>query len=253
MHQASVGFQCSQCVGARPQKVISGRALFAPGRPPVTTVLVAINVAVYLVGMVVAGLGDRMQLNGGLIGDALTRGGPIGVAEGEWWRLISNGFLHAGLLHLAVNMISLWSLGTLLEPRVGRLRFGLLYASSLLAGSLGALALQPDALHVGASGAIFGLFGAVIAFQLSRGLNPFATSVGPLLVLNLLITFGVPGISIGGHVGGLVGGLLAGMALFGLPRRAASPSVAQAVGLLGALCALSFFAAIWVASNPVVG
>src|SRR5690606_37552855 len=119
-------------------------------------------------------------------------------------------------------------------------------------GSFGALAMQPNALHVGASGAIFGLFGAVVAYQLSRGLNPFATSVGPLLVLNLIITFGLPGISAGGHVGGLVGGLLGGIVLFGLPRRPVEPSVGREVALLGALAVLSAVGAVWVASNPLV-
>lgn len=252
MHAASVGFHCSECRRAAPQRVVSGRALVSTGRPSVTLALVLVNAAVYLFG-VVGGVADQMQLDGGLIRLAFTREGLVGVADGEWHRVITSGFLHVNLLHLAVNMISLWSLGTLLEPRLGSLRFGLLYGSSLLAGSLGALAVQPDALHVGASGAIFGLFGAVVAYQLSRGLNPFATSVGPLLLLNLVITFSMPGISAGGHVGGLVGGLLGGAVLFGLPRRPKQPSLAVDIGLLAGLGVLCAAASLWVAANPVLG
>ena len=253
MRPASVGFHCTECTQARPQRVVGRQELFGDVRPRVTMVLVALNVAVYALGVLVAGLEPRMQVDGGLIGSALTRSGPVGVAEGEWWRLATSGFLHGGLLHLAVNMISLWSLGSLLEPRLGSARFALLYVSSLFAGSLGALVLQPDSLHVGASGAIFGLFGSVVAFQLSRGLNPFATSVGPLLLLNLFITFAVPGISVGGHVGGLLGGLVAGAVLFGLPRRPAQPSLGPTGALLGFLTVTSFAASLWVAVHPVVG
>lgn len=253
MHAASVGFHCSACRSANPQQVISGRQLMGPGRPPVTTALIAVNVAVFLAGMFVAGLGDRMQVDGGLISRALTREGLIGVAEGEWYRIVTSGFLHAGLFHLGINMFSLWALGSLLEPRLGGARFGLLYGSSLLAGSLGALVMQPGSLHVGASGAIFGLFGSVVAYQLSRGLNPFATSVGPLLVLNLVITFALPGISAGGHLGGLVGGLIGGVVLFGLPRRPVEPSLGREAAMLVSLGVLAAVGSVWVASNPVVG
>jgi membrane associated rhomboid family serine protease len=252
MHAASVGFHCSECRRANPQRVISGASLRQAERPPVTVALVVANVAVHLTGALF-GLADRMQVDGGLVAIGLTRDGFVGVAEGEWYRILTSGFLHAGLFHLAVNMYSLWILGSLLEPRLGSVRFGLLYVASLLAGSLGALALEPDALHVGASGAIFGLFGAVVAFQLSRGLNPFSTGVGTLLVVNLVITFALPGISIGGHLGGLAGGVLGGIALFGLPSRPTVPSLRREVALLGALAVLCTAAAIWVAGNPVVG
>jgi membrane associated rhomboid family serine protease len=106
-----------------------------------------------------------------------------------------------------------------MEPVLGRLRFGLVYAVSLLSGSLGVLVLQPDTLAVGASGAIFGLMGAAFAALRSRGINPFQTGIGTAIMLNLLITFTIPGISIGGHVGGLVGGFVAGWILTDLAPR----------------------------------
>ena len=114
-------------------------------------------------------------------------------------------------------MFSLYILGSLLEPAIGRLRFALIYFVSLLAGSFGALLLDPNGLTVGASGAIFGLMGAAVVVMRNRGINPMESGLGLWIGLNLLITFTVPGISIGGHIGGLIGGALAALVLFELP------------------------------------
>ena len=127
----------------------------------------------------------------------------------EYWRLVTAGFLHAGLLHIGFNMYILYWLGTMLEPALGRVRFVALYFASLLAGSLGALLLSPNAVTVGASGAVFGLMGAAFVIQRARGIDPMQSGIGPLILLNLGLTFVIPGISIGGHIGGLVGGVLA--------------------------------------------
>ena len=122
-------------------------------------------------------------------------------------------------------MLALYVLGELLEPAVGRLRFGLIYFASLLAGSFGALLLEPTAPTVGASGAVFGLMGAAFVVMRSRGINPMESGLGLWIGLNLLITFTIPNISIGGHLGGLVGGALAALLLVDLPERARLPEM----------------------------
>ena len=113
------------------------------------------------------------------------------------------------MIHLLFNMFGLYILGGLLEPAIGRLRFGIIYFVSLLAGSFGALLLEPTAPTVGASGAIFGLMGAAVVVMRNRGINPMESGIGLWIGLNLLITFTIPNISIGGHIGGLIGGAVA--------------------------------------------
>ncbi len=184
-----------------------------------------------------------MIYDGGLVGRALNpfNGQVIGVAEGEWWRLVTSGFLHANLIHIGFNCFILYQLGSLLEPVLGRLRFALVYFTAMLTGSFGVLLLDPGALTVGASGAVFGLFGAAVAVFRSRGVNIFDTGLGGAIVINLLITFTVPGISIGGHVGGLIGGFVAGHLLTDLgPRYLRQPALAtSAVALLGTAAAVA--------------
>jgi membrane associated rhomboid family serine protease len=134
-------------------------------------------------------------------------------------------------------MLALWVLGSLLEPAIGKLRFALIYFVSLLAGSFGALLLQPMGQTVGASGAVFGLMGAALVVMRNRGMNIMESGLGVWLGLNLLITFVIPGISIGGHIGGLVGGTLAALLLFEVGDRVRVPAIvpAAAVALLGGL------------------
>jgi membrane associated rhomboid family serine protease len=237
MHQASVGFQCPECARSGRQKVIRGRDLRAGGLLA-TNLLIAINVAVF-----VAGMGGDLETkqsiidDGGLVARAVNLSGTklIGVAEGEWWRIVTSGFLHANLIHIGFNMFVLYQLGQLMEPVLGRLRFGLVYAFALVSGAFGVLLADPNHFTVGASGAVFGMMGAAVAAMRSRGINPFQTSLGGTIMLNLLITFAIPGISIGGHVGGLIGGFVAGWILtdFG-PSQVRQPWLPSAlVGLLG--------------------
>ncbi|MDQ3312952.1 MAG: rhomboid family intramembrane serine protease, partial [Actinomycetota bacterium] len=136
------------------------------------------------------------------------------LARDEWYRLVSSGFLHFGIFHLLLNMFLLFQLGQLLEPMIGRIRFGLLYLAALLGGSAGAMLLQPDGFHGGASGAVFGLMGAAFVALRHQGINPFSTGLGMTLLINLVFTFSIPGISIGGHVGGVVAGAAAGFVMF---------------------------------------
>ena len=120
-------------------------------------------------------------------------------------------------------MLLLFQLGQLLEPAIGRIRFLLLYIAALLGGSAGALLLQPNELHGGASGAVFGLMGAAFVAMRNRGVNPFSTGLGTTLLINLLLTFTIPGISIGGHIGGILGGAIAGWVILSPPHRKVPP------------------------------
>lgn len=142
-------------------------------------------------------------------------------------------------------MFMLWVLGSMLEPSMGRWPFLATYFMSLIAGSLGVLILDPNIVTVGASGAVFGLMGAAIVGQRANGISPWQTGIGGLLVINLAITFLVPGISIGGHVGGLLGGMVAGFILLVLRR--SLPSEAVAVGMCVALTAAMAFGCVAVA------
>jgi membrane associated rhomboid family serine protease len=171
--------------------------------------------------------------------DTIVRDGALSratVGDGEVWRLVTSGFIHAGITHLLFNMLSLWVLGSMLEPAVGRVRFALIYFASLLAGSFGALVAQPVGITVGASGAIFGLLGAAIVVLRSRGIDPMESGLVFWLGFNLLFTFTVSGISIGGHIGGLVGGTLTAIVLYELAPRLRLPFGA-AVTVVGALAA----------------
>ncbi len=238
MHQASVGFHCPECTKSHSQKVVRPGDLVV--RPIVTQVLVALNVAVFAAG-IGPGLQTKasMTIDGGLIGKGLWRGELIGVGAGEWWRLITSGFLHANLIHIGFNMWVLWQLGRLLEPALGRLRFGLVDLVAMLCGSFGVLHVSPDGLTVGASGAVFGLMGVAVALFRSRGINAFDTGLGGVIMLNLVFTFAIPGISIGGHVGGLIGGFLAGWILTDVgPRYLRDPNL-----IMGTVIALGVTAA----------
>jgi membrane associated rhomboid family serine protease len=132
------------------------------------------------------------------------------LEQGEWYRLISSGFVHFGVMHVGFNMLLLYQLGRLIEPVIGSLRFALLYCAALLGGSLGALLLSPDAATGGASGAVFGLMAASVVGVGQRGVNPLRTGLGVVFAINLLFTLAVPGVSVGGHFGGAIVGALVG-------------------------------------------
>lgn len=214
------------------------------GTAPATVVLIALNVVAYL-AEIASGSGGLSGVSGSLVRDFGLQGAA--VADGEWYRLITGGFLHAGLLHLGFNMFALFVLGRLLEPGIGTPRFVALYFASLLAGSFGALALtEPGQFTVGASGAIFGIFGATFVIARGRGLNTVASELGVLLLINLALTFGIAGISIGGHLGGLAGGLLCGVVIvagdrgmLGPNRLGAELAVMIAIGVISVLGALA--------------
>ncbi|MBW3580855.1 MAG: rhomboid family intramembrane serine protease [Actinobacteria bacterium] len=243
MISASVGFQCPECVAQAPP-VHTMRSL-APS-PVVTVALIAVSVAVF-----VPSLGGGAPLDGGG-GDLVTHlalHGPE-VADGQWWRLITSGFLHFGLIHLGFNMVLLYQLGSMLEPELGRVRFAALYTTALLAGSFGALLLQPEARTAGASGAVFGLMGAAFIGMRRRGIDPMQSGIGGLLVINLLLTFAIPGISVGGHLGGLAGGAVAAAVLFATEGGDAARRAAGVVGC-AALAAAAVAGSVLTATTPL--
>jgi membrane associated rhomboid family serine protease len=209
MRQASVGFHCPECTKANPQRVVSARTL-GNVRPVAALAIIALNLAVFVADIP----STTDALDGiGTIGRDWALNGPD-VAAGDVWRPLTAGFVHAGLMHVGFNMFLLWQLGRLLEPAVRWYGFVVLYVMSLLGGSLLVLVLDPDSFTVGASGAVFGLMAATFVAMRSRGIDPFSTGIGPLLVINLVLTFAVPGISIGGHLGGLVTGAAGGWLLW---------------------------------------
>ena len=219
MTPAPVGLRCPEHSG-KPQgiqKVVrpAQRAVTGVGSRRVNVVtmtLIGINVAVYLAELAagggVDGTNNWIYNHGALFASGqFTFGGPVmGVAHGEWWRMITAAFLHYGPLHLGMNMYGLYLGGTLLEGVIGRWRFALLYLASGIAGSAGALIVTPNSATAGASGAIFGVFGALFVLERKRHIST-GGQVAVLIVLNLVFTFAVPGISIGGHIGGLVAGV----------------------------------------------
>ena len=212
MHYAPVGIKCPEhaAIGAmRPTAQRTYRQ--AKGRvkgldAPATVILVAINVVVYFItvaqGSGLNNPGGRVFFDGALIGAAID-------IQGDWYRLVTAMFLHGSVIHLAFNMAALYWLGTIVEQALGVWRFLLIYFVSGIAGSAGALLLStPIQFTVGASGAIYGIMGALLVLEyLTTG--SFAGQAMGLIVLNLVITVTIPNISLGGHLGGLVGGIAA--------------------------------------------
>ena len=245
----AVGIRCPDHASAGGRPAAPRRAVRSAGRtldlrgPWVTQALIVLNVGVYLVELLLGGslngTGNAIYEEGVLVSSAIDSSGqPAGVAEGEWWRLATAMFLHYGPVHLGMNMLVLWFLGPGIEEYFGHVRYALVYLVAGLAGSAGALVWSPDALTVGASGAIWGIMGAALILE-RRRIYVFGGQAMGLLVLNLAITFLIPGVSIGGHLGGLAGGALATLGLMSLRR---SPALATlsvvAVGALSVAVAL---------------
>ena len=217
MTATPVGMRCPEC-SRQKTPVRTLRNVYAS--PTVTYVLIGACVLLYLGTWGRDSTGVYIDL--GTIGSATFQGQPIGVADGQYWRLVTGAFLHDPdmILHILFNMYILYWLGTMLEPVLGHVRFAALYFASLLAGSFGAILAKPHSLTVGASGAVFGLMAAAFVFQRARGIDPWRSGLGPVILLNLALPFVFTNlnISIGGHIGGLVGGVLAGLVLSGFGR-----------------------------------
>jgi len=241
--------RCPDCAG-RKQRVQTLRSMHVD--PIVTYVLIGINVLLFLGsgagGSFLTGSGGSSRV----FQDLALWGPAIDVGH-DYWRLVTAGFLHSGLLHIGFNMYILYWLGTMLEPSLGHARFLALYLASLLAGSFGALLLSPNAVTVGASGAVFGLMGAAFVLQRASGIDPMQSGIGPVILFNLLISFVIPNISIGGHLGGLVGGAAAAFAMERLGGR--RPGMVAPIAACVAVGAIAVVAAIAVSgrSSPFAG
>ena len=209
MIQTPVGFRCPEC-GREKTRVVSGPAAVSnTGNFPATMALIAVNVTAFLI-TIATGSGGLGSVGGPMISDFGLRG--LEVANGENYRLLTGGFLHAGFMHLAFNMFALYFLGRVLEPSVGTVRYLMIYFASMLAGSFGAILISGSlVVTVGASGAVFGVFGALFVIARGRGMDNMARDIGIILAINLALTFTISGISIGGHLGGLVGGAICGL------------------------------------------
>lgn len=238
MNEATVGFQCPDCVRGANRSVREGRTVFGgrvrPSTSLVAYTLIGVNVAAYFAQLATPGYGVVVRF-------AME---PSSVAAGEWWRLVTSAFLHApgSIFHILFNMWALFVLGPPLEALLGRLRFATLYVLSALGGSaLIYLTGLPEADSLGASGAIFGLFGAT--FIVARRLNLDTRWILGLLAVNLIITFTIAGISWQAHVGGLVTGLILGSAYAYAPRSSRTLiHLAASVGvglLIVIVCAVS--------------
>ncbi|MFE7133911.1 rhomboid family intramembrane serine protease [Streptomyces sp. NPDC057638] len=225
MINASVGFQCPECVrtgsgtghapDANRPRTIAGGSLRGD-ESLVTKVLIGLNAAVFVLVLV---LGERFVAATELIGYAYNPrlGEVVGVADGEWYRLMTAVFLHQEVPHILFNLLSLWFLGRMVEPVLGRSRFLAVYLLSGLGGStLAYLLAAPNQPSLGASGAIFGLMGALVV--LARRMNLDMRPVAVILAVSLLLTFTRPDISWEGHIGGLVIGALVTAGLVYAPR-----------------------------------
>jgi membrane associated rhomboid family serine protease len=220
MTATPVGMRCPDC-SRQKTPVRTMRNIYA--EPTATYILIGICVLLYLGTWMSGGDTSSVYIDLGTLGSASFRGEPIGVADGEYYRLVTGAFLHdpSNPLHILFNMYILYWLGTMLEPVLGHLRFVALYFASLLAGSFGALVASPHSLTVGASGAVFGLMAAAFIFQRARGVDPWRSGLGPVILFNLALPFLFPNlnISIGAHVGGLIGGAIAALAIEYLGQR----------------------------------
>ena len=241
-----VGIRCPDHAGVArgpAKRVVRNLQRSSAGRQgTVTLTLIAINVGIYFLQL--AG-GASISANSGWIYQHGALYGPL-VAAGDWHRLITAAFLHYGPIHLGMNMLALWWIGRPLEDYLGPVRYLLLYLVSGLAGSAGALIMNPTAVTVGASGAIFGILGAAIVLE-RQHTYVLGGSALTLLIVNIAFTFAVPGISIGGHLGGLAGGALCILALsrFGKGNAAYSRIDAASIVSLVAIGLLSVAVAYW--------
>ena len=238
--QAAVGSHCLECAKAAQPDVKTRAVLWnARQRAVVTMALIAVNVAVF----VIVGIADTGSFGGR--GSISQLQFDLGLNKGllqfnhEWYRLLTSGFLHFGIIHVGFNMVLLYQLGRLLEPVLGRTKFAMLYFAALLAGSFGSLLLDPgNAIAGGASGAVFGLLAAAAIGLYRQGVNIFSTGIGTVLILNLVLTFTVSNISIGAHVGGAVAGAICGLGMMA-PRWKPNPKwVAYATPVAVALVAV---------------
>ena len=222
--QAAVGSHCLDCAkAARPDVKTRAKLASSSVLTPVTYTIIGLNVAVFLVMVLLDpktlgsnvteahyNLGINKQILHGGVGNWDQ---TAAIPPHQWYRLVTAGFIHFGVLHVAMNMFLLYQLGGLLERALGPVKLILLYAAGLLAGSLGALLIDTGGFTGGASGAVFGLMAGAAVGMHRRGINIFSTGIGTTLLLNIVITFTISGISKGGHIGGALAGAVCGFVM----------------------------------------
>ena len=276
MTVAPVGIRCPEHAGARPRAVAAATKPAAVAGKTVrrtaarhgyvipefsaTRLLVIANVAVYLLELLTgSGINGNsgwifqhgaLVINGRYFGHQLGAFPPgyplgtVGLEHGEWWRLITAAFLHYGPIHLGMNMLALWWLGQPVEAALGRTRYLLIYFTAGLAGSTGALLLNPNDVTVGASGAIFGILGALFVLEY-HATGRVVGQAMTLIVINIAFSFAVPNISIGGHLGGLAAGVLSTVALISFRQH--YPAVGRPALVRGAIVVAIAVAAVVIA------
>ncbi|MFD6394440.1 rhomboid family intramembrane serine protease [Nocardia sp. NPDC060259] len=262
LRPASVGQHCVDCVrqgqrDVRQVRTVGGGRAGSGAVPYVTYGLIAINVLVYVITAAQAGSAMDNYRGSALFREFVLV--PLLVADGEWWRLIGSGFLHYGAIHLLVNMFALYVVGRDLEQVLGRVRFACVYLVSLLGGSAAVMALSDTIVATaGASGAVYGLFGAVTVtlIRLRQSPTPMLVVIG----VNVLISFSLPGISLWGHLGGLAAGTLAALGFLFVPgwllargpEAARTPEAARRVGWVAFAAVAVACLAVTVAATFVV-
>ena len=245
MTPTSVGMRCPECSRQR-TKVHTARSISRSSDPVVTNTLIAVCVIAYLAesssggALTGSGAAGTVLLKGGLDGPAISMGH-------QYYRLLTSGFLHLNFEHILFNMIFLFFIGRILEPAIGRVNFAAVYLTSLFAGSFGALLFQPDSLTVGASGACFGMLGALMVVAHDRRIPIWSSGLGITLVINIVFSLTFAGISIGGHIGGFIAGLICGALVVELGERRGMRAAALAGCALVAV--LSVVGAIAVAGG----
>jgi membrane associated rhomboid family serine protease len=245
MTSSPVGMRCPECA-RQTTKVRTIRSTTNRGFEA-TLALIAVNVIVFLAeGGTAFTLTGEVNLNSSYVANHGLLWGPFIEASHQYYRLLTSGFIHLDILHIGLNMYVLYWLGRLLEPAIGRWRLLAIYFTGLLAGSLGVLLVSPNNPTAGASGAIFGLMGAAFWEAHQRGAIAVRNQLVMLIGINLLLTLGISGISIGAHIGGLIGGAIATIAFQQADRRRL-PSLGYAACL--ALSVIAVAASIAVANN----
>ncbi len=265
MTPATVGFHCPECLsnragrhgrGGRQEKirtVVPGR--WVDTKPRATQTFIGLSLAGFIYSQMTGGslmqVGANALVDGSLFSwQVILHGGQwqiVGVDAGEYYRLVTHAFLHDGILHLGFNLYALWILGVLLEHLLGRVRFIALYLVAMLGGAFGVLLVSPNQPTLGASGAVFGLMGALLLAQRSVGISVWRTPLMPVLALNLALTLMIPRISVGGHGGGLVTGAAVGWLILMLTRRRAPDWLITV--LVGVLAVAIVAGSVWAAAR----
>lgn len=249
MTPTSVGMRCPEC-SAESTRVVRGPQIAASGDPVVTYTLIGICALAFVATGFGAG-GNALFQDGALQGFTMVNGFQEysgGVNGGELWRLVTSGFLHASMIHILFNMYLLFILGQMFERRWGSGRFGAIFFTALLCGSVGALAQTTLGPTVGASGAVFGLMGAALVQLYADGEDPWRSNIGILVLINLALGFIIEGVSVGGHIGGLIGGALTMAAIHFADGRRLPRWSAYVICL--AISLVAIVAAVAVAGDP---